>query len=300
MSVIIVTYNSGGEVSTCLRALLADGVRGDQILIWDNASADDSCQAAASCAPTAAVHSNAVNVGFAAAVNAAAALRPGRDLMLVNPDAAVAPGTVGALDELRGSSLGIAVAGVRLVDRSGSPEPDAWTFPTPRRTIAGSILGFGRVSKPRRVPGPGAEMIVDGFTPFTCALLRRSTFDALSGFDERFWLYGEDADFCYRVNRLGQGIAVATTGQAAHVGGASSAESERVRWQLAMGSLYRHKHFSPVSACLADLAMKVGAGARVVARPILSRVGLANPGSGREWQLVWRYRGGLCSRGGGS
>ena len=259
---VVVLYRSAGEVLICLRALTAQ--RGEmRVLAWDNASPDASADLAAGCAGVEVVRSPE-NLGFAASVNRAAAMAPGHDLLLVNPDCELAQGAVDALRAAAGTSVG--VVGSRLVDAAGAPQWDAWRFPSPGRTVLGALSGMGAAYRPSRTRKADLEVLDSGFVPFTAALLSREWFDRVGGLDEAFWVYGEDADYCYRVARAGGSTGVATGSLGRHVGGASSDATARAELQLEAADRFRRKHFPAWQAAFTIVALRVGAAARLAAR----------------------------------
>jgi len=279
---VVITFKSGHLIGGCLRALLADGLGVDQILVWDNASGDDSAAVAETILGVASVIRSEENIGFAAAVNRAAESRPEDDLLLVNPDAVIRPGTVAALTRALHDPE-VAVVGSRLEDLDGHRQPDCWRYPAPRLAILGAMLGLGRAYRPRRKEVGEVEYVDGAFVPFTAALVRRATFDALGGLDEEFWLYGEDSEYCYRAFRAGHRIAVAVSAGARHVSGASSAEVARMKLQLKAGDRFRTKHFGDKSARTAARALRRGARLRLAVGGLAFGQG---PHRFAEWRQV--------------
>jgi GT2 family glycosyltransferase len=289
LAAVVVSYQSRPHIGACITSLLQAGLGASAIVVWDNASSDDSVSGARDVAPGLTVVAHTTNCGFAAAVNGAAREVPGADLLLVNPDAVVSPGTIAALQSAMDADAAISVVGARILDVRGLPQPDAWRFPTPRLTVAGAVAGFGRASRPVRSASAGVEDVGESFVPFTVVLLRRRMFERLGGLDEDYWLYGEDADYCYRARQARGRIVIATEAVARHVGGASSEQERRVSLQLAAGDLFRRKHFGRWRARLAELAVAAAAGSRVALAPSLRRARLLEPDDWQEWSLVWRH-----------
>jgi GT2 family glycosyltransferase len=284
----VVAYRSEELVEACLRSIPAEV---EQVLLWDNDPAHRSADVAEALnQPRTRVVRSAANTGFAAAVNRAAALLRGSDLLLINPDSRLEQGAVSALVGALDRSPEVAVAGSRLRGENDEPAPDSWRFPTPGRAILGAFAGLGAAYRPARsLLAPGVEDIGEGFVPFTAVLLRRSVFDQLGGFDEAFWLYGEDTDYCYRARQAGHRIVVATAAMATHVGGASSTSETRAVNQLRGGDLFRTKHFRPGWSQATALALRAGAAWRLAVADLAARVWGSKPGRFQEWRRVQGY-----------
>ncbi|MEO8114717.1 MAG: glycosyltransferase, partial [Phenylobacterium sp.] len=97
VSVVVVTYESGDMLAECLQALRRQTFSDFEVVLVDNASSDGAARAAAEADPSIIAIPNAMNLGFAAAVNQAAARARGRWLALINPDAFADPDWLGQL-----------------------------------------------------------------------------------------------------------------------------------------------------------------------------------------------------------
>ena len=122
-SIVIVTYNSAGEIEACLRSILeAPPRRPFEILLVDNGSTDDTLARVAAVSPDVVIDRPPRNLGFAAANNRAASRAAGSVLILLNPDTVVSPGAIDGLCDILAREPGIGVVGPRLVDAQGEPE----------------------------------------------------------------------------------------------------------------------------------------------------------------------------------
>ena len=199
ISVIIVNYNSGARLSRCLSHLGRQTYRDFEIIIVDNAS-DDTSLADALSEATMALAPRTIradqNLGFAAANNIAAREARGEWLAFLNPDA------YPERDWL--SALLSAAARYPYADAFGSTQlmadrPDLIDGAGDVYHVLGVGYrgGFGQPSS--RVPPDG-----ECFAPCAAAALyRRTAFERLGGFDERFFCYGEDVDLGFRLRLLG-------------------------------------------------------------------------------------------------
>ncbi|HEX4570706.1 MAG TPA: glycosyltransferase [Dongiaceae bacterium] len=213
-TVVIVNYNSGGCLARCLEALEAQRFRDFTVIVVDNGSTDDSLQALdALPRPWQAIRRGR-NTGFAAANNHAFALATSPWIAALNPDAFAEP------DWLEQVALGIA----RYPEAAafGSLQIDAGD--AGRLDGAGDVYhasgliwrgGFGQPLSHQRGEG---EVI----SPCAAAAIyRRETLEALGGFDEDFFCYGEDVDLGIRLRLAGHRSIQLANAAVRHVGGAS-------------------------------------------------------------------------------
>ena len=204
----IVTHNSVSELETYFSGQVEVAEQlGLPLIVIDNASRDGSAEYIARVAadvPDFRLVRNDRNMGFAAAVNRAFAEAGQDDVLLLNADVEVSdPAAVIELLEALRASPRIGVLAPRLVNPDGSTQSSARAFP--------SVLGMaGHASAARWLPLARRAATrylqlpsLAGPSPVDWAigaalLVRREAFDAVGGFDDRFFLYLEDTDFCLR------------------------------------------------------------------------------------------------------
>lgn len=200
VSVIIVNYNAGEKLLRCLACLDAQSFRDFETIIVDNASGDGSASRAKAQHPDARLIQSGSNIGFAAANNLAARDARGEWLAFLNPDAYA---QADWLEELVAAS-----ARYPFADAFGSTQIDA--LRTDRIDGAGDVYHILGVAYRGGYGSPVSKLPEDGecFAPCAAAAMyRRKVFEALGGFDERFFCYGEDVDLGFRL-RLAGGRAV--------------------------------------------------------------------------------------------
>lgn len=258
VGVVIVNFNAGEHLARCVGSLAPSLANHDwQAVVVDNASADGSAGAAREAGPRVALVESGANVGFARAVNAGAGHVGGEFLLLLNPDCRLEPGVVDALvAELEAHpACGVAAPGV--VDEDGTPQGNARGDPSMLTGL------FGRSSRLRRwLPGarasrqnvilpstlaPGETSIAVDWVAASCALVRRTAFDAVGGLDEGYFLYWEDADFCRRLRRAGWTTRFRPGVTVVHVGAASAREAPALAAREFHRSAYRYyrTHVAP-------------------------------------------------------
>lgn len=200
IAVIIVNYNAGERLARCLAHLAAQTFRDFETIVIDNASTDDSLQAARDAPFRVRVIEAGANLGFAAGNNRAVEATQAEWLAFLNPDAYASPDWLERLIE--------ATARHPHVDAFGSTQIDAKN--------PAILDGAGDVYNILGVPyrggfgWPSDAVPEDGecFAPCgAAAFYRRQTFVALGGFDESFFCYCEDVDLGFRL-RLAGGRAV--------------------------------------------------------------------------------------------
>ncbi|WP_347340330.1 glycosyltransferase family 2 protein [Phenylobacterium glaciei] len=215
VSIVVVAYQSGRHLETCLAALAAQGFSDHEIILLDNASSDGAPQAAAAAHPHVRFVEAGANLGFAAGVNFAAQLATGRWMALINPDAFADPDWLATLMAATGtwpdvkcfSSRQLMAEDPTLLDGLGDVMSGAG-FP-----FRGGYMG--------RDPGPVAAGQV--FSACGGAMLvERDFFLTLGGFDERLFCYCEDVDFGYRMRLIGEPTIVVPAAVVRHVGSTAS------------------------------------------------------------------------------
>lgn len=246
MAVAIVSFNARDYLHACLASVLAEGP--DAVVVVDNGSSDGSVELVQSSYPAATVLVNRLNRGYGGAANQAIAACAAPYVLLLNCDTALRPGALRALtDHLDRHSAG-GVVGPRLVNEDGSPQPSCFPFPGPLQTFFQTTF-FGTVV--RTVPGlrnryrPADAPDLPCRVPYVLGAaiaLRREAFASVGGFDERFFMYSEEVDLCYRLAAAGWETHYTPLAEVAHVGGASTRQQPvemEVRRYAATQQFYR-------------------------------------------------------------
>jgi N-acetylglucosaminyl-diphospho-decaprenol L-rhamnosyltransferase len=207
--VVTVTYSPGPHLDRFLATLSHATDRPVRVIMADNGSNDGAPEEAAQCYPNARLLRTGGNLGYGTAVNRAVAeITPESEFVLVaNPDVQWGPRSIDLLLEAaerwpRAGSLGPLIR-----DPDGSVYPSARHLPSLIRGGMHAVVGPFWKSNPwtaeyrqdRTVP---SERPV-GWLSGSCLLLRRSAFDQVSGFDERFFMYMEDVDLGDRLGKAG-------------------------------------------------------------------------------------------------
>ncbi len=255
IAAVIVNYNAGNALGEAVRSLMGDPDVDWDIIVVDNASADGSADAVAAAAPAVRLLRNTVNVGFGRGVNQGLRLATAPLVLLMNPDCVLTPGAAGMLARVLHQRSDCAIAGPGILNPDGSVQgsargdPDMFTGVFGRTSLARRLLPGSPLSK-RNVIAPNgaadAGVVVDWLSG-ACMLARRSALDAVGGFDERYFLYWEDADLCRRLRAAGWHVRYVPRARAVHQVGRSSdtAREASIRAFHASAYLYYTTHVAP-------------------------------------------------------
>ena len=257
VSAILVNYNAGGELTLALQSIADDlAGRSWEAVVVDNASSDGSADGVAAFAPRARLLRNHENVGFARGVNQGLAATSGSAVLIMNPDCRLVRGAFEALDRELDRSDRVAVAGPRILNPDGSVQgsargdPDMLTGLFGRTTLLRRALPHLAVSRRNVVSdaaGPGVEV---DWVSGACLLARRSALLQVNGFDERYFLYWEDADLCRRLRGRGYRVLYVPGATAIHRVGQSSrhVRSSAIRAFHDSAYLYYSTHVAPTAS----------------------------------------------------
>ena len=204
IDVVIVNWNGGALVRACLASLAGAGDDpAKAVVVVDNASVDGSADELERPDLRLAVLRNADNAGFGRACNQGAALGRAPAILFLNPDTEVGPDALRLALAALAQDPTVGVVGAQLVDGAGRVQRMCARRPSAKSLIGQELL-LDRLM-PGRVPthfmtewdhaasGP-VDQVMGAFL-----MIRRSLFEQLGGFDDRFHVYYEDVDLCARV-----------------------------------------------------------------------------------------------------
>src|SRR5688572_4847469 len=240
-----------------------------EAVVVDNASSDGSAGEVAAFAPHARLVQNRQNVGFARGVNQGLAATAASTVLIMNPDCRLEQGAFGVLNGELQRDEGVALVGPRILNPDGSVQgsargdPDMLTGLFGRSTALRRALPNLAVSKRNVVADAGGGSTDVDWVSGACMLARRSALERVRGFDERYFLYWEDADLCRRLRGEGYRIRYVPTATAVHRVGHSSrvVRSSAIRAFHESAYLYYSTHVA-TTASPKRLAAKVLLAAR--------------------------------------
>lgn len=162
------------------------------------------------------------NVGLGAGVNLALPGARGKYVMWLNPDLVIEPGELDTWVEWMEAHPDVGVSGPRLMNADGTDQESCYQFPNPlipilRRTPLGKLPGLSGIVSRYRMEGLDRTKEHDVDWVLGAAhLTRRETLEKIGRFDERFFLYFEDADVCRRVWLAGQRVVYTPVARILH------------------------------------------------------------------------------------
>jgi O-antigen biosynthesis protein len=253
LSVVIVNYNVRQFLENALTSIrrAMDGLEGE-IFVVDNASDDGSVEMVRGAFPDVCLIENKKNVGFARANNQALARTRGRLLLLINPDTVVQEDTFRVMLKFFDEHPDAGLAGCKILNPDGSIQlPCRRSFPTPWVSFT-KVFGLAALFPRSRFFGrynltylsPDENYPVDAVSG-SFMMLRREVYEAIGGLDEEFFMYGEDLDWCYRVQQSGKKVYYVHNTKIIHFKGESTRRSEIDELKVFYGAMqvFVEKHF---------------------------------------------------------
>lgn len=227
LGVAVVSFNTRELLQRCLRSIVA--ARPCELVVVDNGSTDGSVELVRDEFPGVRLIVNERNVGYGAAANQALASAGASAVLLLNSDTVLAPTALSALEAYLAAHPRAAVVGPRLANADGSLQRSTYPFPSAGDALLGES---GLHLLVRRVPVLRERVLRtwrhDDARPVPWVLgaalaIRREPFEAVGGFDEAYFMYGEEVDLCRRLREAGFETHFAPVTTVLHLGGASTA-----------------------------------------------------------------------------
>lgn len=248
LSIILVSWNTRQLLADCLDSVYAyPPSEPFEVLVVDNASSDGSAAMVKERFPQARLMESEKNVGFAQGNNLAVPLCSGEYVLLLNPDTVVKPQALDALVQFMDAHSEAGAAGSRLLNPDETLQPSCHPAPTLARELwrlfhLDRIRPFGAyhmhhwdMNQPREVDViQGASFIV-----------RKAILDKIGFLDGRYFMYSEEVDLCYRLQKAGWKLYYVPASRVIHYGGQSTKlVAADMFLQLYLGKLmYFRKHY---------------------------------------------------------
>ena len=272
LSIIIVNYNVKEFLQNLLRSIEKASLNiSIEIIIVDNASGDGSVELIRDKFPSVKLIVNTENLGFGKANNQALEFAKGKYLLLINPDTIVSEDTFDKMIRFFEDNTEAGLAGCKILN------PDGTLQLACRRSFPGPWTSFCKVTGLSNL-FPKSKLFsrynltyldeeqtyeVDAISG-SFMMMKKETYDKVGGFDEEFFMYGEDLDLCYRIQQAGFKVFYVHTTQIIHYKGESTKRSRLDETKVFYDAmhLFVKKHFS--SSFLVEAILRSAIGVRKV------------------------------------
>lgn len=266
LSIIIVNYNVKEFLENALisikRAL--EGISAE-IFVVDNASEDGSVEMIRQKFPEVKLIANDKNLGFAKANNQALKLAQGKYILLINPDTVVQEDTFKVLISFLKSHPDCGMVGCKILNPDGTLQLACRRgFPTPWVAFT-KMVGLSSLFPKSKIFAkynltyldPDQVTEVDAVSG-SFMMIRREVYEQVGGFDEDFFMYGEDLDWCYRIKKAGWKIYYVPYTQIIHFKGESTKRSsiDEIRVFYDAMKIFVKKHYKEFA--LLGVILKIG------------------------------------------
>ena len=245
VAVLIVNYRVYDDLDRALASLQSALRDRDEVVVFDQVSDPASVAVLGARYPRVRWMVSPDNIGFGAAVNRAARGAVTPYLLWLNPDTVVTPGLIDALEAWLDTHPQVGCVGPRVMNEDGSVQSSARRFPDVSTMLGGRSTWLTRhfpnnpLSRRNLLARDADRPATVDWLAGSCVLTRRALFETLGGFDEGFFLYWEDADYCRRALALGFTCAYLPQVTVHHAGGRSAARDPGPSIRAFHASAYR-------------------------------------------------------------
>ena len=229
VTAVIVSHNTRDLLLQSIESVVQHGGNSVEVVVVDNASADQSVEAVRENFPAVRIIANSENQGFASACNQGIESTASEYVLLLNSDAQLTPNALAILVDCLDVVPRCGAVGCVVRTPDGQVAITTRHFLTPFNQALELLLPFdgGQAKSSRRSYSPrldpnGRDCSVD-WIEASCLLVRREALDQTGLFDERYFMYSEDEDLCYRLKAAGWLVCYTAGCTVVHLGGGSSA-----------------------------------------------------------------------------
>ncbi len=252
ISVIIVNWNVKNFLRSCLMSIyrFTEGVT-FEVFVVDNNSSDGSQQMLKNEFPQVNFIANAENLGFARANNQSIKLCTGSYILLLNPDTQLIDNSLRSMKKFMDSREDISAIGCKLIFADGTTQYNCRHFPTVFTDLTeafylNTLFPKNRIFNYHRMEYWKHDYLRQIDVPYgACLLIRRSVIAGVGLMDERFFLYYDEMDWCYRIKKKGGRIFFVPDIKIIHNSSRSSKQIyfQSSRWMIKSKLLFFEKHY---------------------------------------------------------
>lgn len=300
LTVIVVSYNTRELTLKCLETLYENTHEVSfQTVVYDNASHDGSPEAIADAFPQVKLIASQDNLGFAKANNVVADMVDTDWLLLLNPDTEVHPAAIDNLFVFSQEHPEAGITGGRTVFPDGSLNiASCWMRITPwsafcMATGLTALFRNTEVFNPEGMGGWKRDTVREVDIVVGCFLMiPRALWNELDGFDEMYFMYGEEADLCLRARKMGYRPMITPDAQIMHlVGAAANSRAEKQMYVAKARSTLIREHWAPAQLPLGRGLMWLWGAVRRVGTGVLATLRPARYATKADaWRRIWRDR----------
>ena len=256
LSIVIPTYNAHEWIEQCMDSIRLHRPACDyEVIVVDDLSTDDTAVVVRDKFPDVRLFLNKTNLGFGKTVNVGLRAATGEFVLVLNNDTWMHERALDTMIAYLEAHTDTGIVGPRVLSGDGTiQEQCRRRIPTPMA----ALLYFSGVARmfPKNPKLAGYLMTASDEHTTTevdavsgaCLMVRRAVLDQIQGFDEEYYLYGEDMDFCWRTKLAGWKVIYHPAATITHFGGQGGTGKKRmyatIEWHRAMWIFYR-KHRAP-------------------------------------------------------
>jgi O-antigen biosynthesis protein len=235
LSIVIVSWNVENFLQKCLFSIYQN--QADlklEVIVVDNNSSDETCEIIKQNFSQVSLICNQSNRGFAKACNQGLHQAKGKFLLLLNPDTEILDGCLVKMVEFMDKNPEVGLAGCKLLNPDGTNQPSVRNFPN-------FLVHFGMMFKLHHLitftkyfandfdyhqPNE-AEQLMGAFI-----MIRQKAWQKIGDFDEKYYLWFEEVDYCYRARKLGIKVVYTPIAKIIHYGGRSFGQAGSLKKQF--------------------------------------------------------------------
>lgn len=294
VAILIITYNSENQIEECLDSVYKENKRlSQEVIVVDNMSQDGTVELIRSKYPQVNLIEPGKNLGFAAGVNLAAKNANANFILLLNPDTVVLNDAVGIAHDFALENPQYGFYGGRTLKPDMTLEASScWGSPSLWSYLM-FALGFSSFAKHNPILDPESlgnwqrDTVREvGIITGCFLLVSKEAWEKIDGFDERYWMYGEDADLAMRARASGYKPVICPKAEVIHeVGQSSTSSSKKIMLYKGKAS-YTRIHWKGLKRFLGLNLLVLGVALRTFAYKILNK----KTESSKAWAEAWHLR----------
>tara|TARA_B100001250_G_scaffold409562_1_gene434134 strand:- start:1433 stop:2299 length:867 start_codon:yes stop_codon:yes gene_type:complete len=276
LSICIVNLNAKKYLSRCLKSIPGALATQDyEIIIVDNNSSDRSCSYVQNFKnKKITLIRNYYNSGYTIAINQALEKSRGENILILNPDSVLEKKSIDTLLRFLKKNKNVGIVGPKVINEFGLFQASCRRGLATPIAVFSYFLGFSKLFKNNRLfTGYQLNHLdenyitqVDGVSG-SCMVIKREVIDKIGHFDERFFAYQEDSDYCIRAKKSGWSIYYNPEAKIMHIGGVGGANSVPMKaifeWHRSYFRYY-FKHFSKSHSIFFNLFYTILMGLKLI------------------------------------